>query len=657
MKGSPARSAREFPASWPCYSASVTLSSAALVVVLSLASPAAPAAVDPMLASRKAFLAARMAMADGRYQEALALYREVLTVLPNDAIVHLEYAQLLRDLNVGEEATRQARDAVRLDPKLAEARRLLGTLELGAAEKDPSRLPAAIDELSAAHRLAPADVGTSVALARALLAAERSAEAAAILDELPELAGQPAIQRLTAEAKAKSGRYREAEQIYKALWEADPADREIAAALIDLYEDEDKLDDALDVLGKLGERDPENAAISERIVLDLARAGRFPEAEQRARQLVAKRPENRAGQRLLATVLFERDNPAEGEKILRALLEADPDDPMTRRALAAELVRERRFDEARAMYEDIGKRAGDDPKKADARRAAAIELGFIAYLEHDYPGARKILTPLSISDGQVQDRAARILLAADRDGDDLKDGRDRSRAFAAAKPSDPEWEAQNADFRYRLGETADAVAVLDRLGASGQLDKMLAAADAYARLKKYDAAVRISREAAAKYPESSEALFRLGSSLERAGDPAGGEKVFLQLLAMRPNDAPTLNYLGYMWADQGVQLQRAREMLEKAVAREPRNAAYLDSLGWAYFRLGELQNADKNLREAYRREPADPTIEEHIGDLEARQGNMEGAIRHWEKALALKHDEPDRVREKLQKARAPVSQR
>ena len=66
---------------------------------------------------------------------------------------------------------------------------------------------------------------------------------------------------------------------------------------------------------------------------------------------------------------------------------------------------------------------------------------------------------------------------------------------------------------------------------------------------------------------------------------------------------------------------------------------------------------DKNLREAYRREPADPTIEEHIGDLEARQGNMEGAIRHWEKALALKHDEPDRVREKLQKARAPVSQR
>ncbi|HTR03274.1 MAG TPA: tetratricopeptide repeat protein, partial [Thermoanaerobaculia bacterium] len=296
-------------------------------------------------------------------------------------------------------------------------------------------------------------------------------------------------------------------------------------------------------------------------------------------------------------------------------------------------------------------------KGAEASLSANVELGFIAYLQRDYAGARRILTPLALSNGQVHDRAARILLAADRDGEDFAAGRDSAKAFAAARPSDPEWEAQAAEFRFRLGETAAATATLDALGASGELEKMNAAADAYARLKKYDAAVRISRQAAAKFPESTDALFRLGSSLERAGDGAQSEKVFLDLLALRPNDAATLNYLGYMWADQGVQLEKAREMLEKAVAREPRNAAYLDSLGWAYFRLGQLQIAEKNLREAYRREPADPTIEEHIGDLEARQGNVEGAIRHWEKALELKHEEPDRVREKLKRARAPVSQR
>ena len=153
----------------------------------------------------------------------------------------------------------------------------------------------------------------------------------------------------------------------------------------------------------------------------------------------------------------------------------------------------------------------------------------------------------------------------------------------------------------------------------------MAAADAYGRLKLYDARradrARGRGQVSRSPPRRSSGS---ASSLERGGNPAEGEKVFLQLLAMRPNDSATQNYLGYMWADQGVQLEKARDMLEKAVAREPRNAAYLDSLGWAYFRLGELQSADKNLREAYRREPADPTIEEHIGDLEARQGNMRG---------------------------------
>src|SRR5262245_66658782 len=88
----------------------------ALLLVLTLAQPAGPG--ETLADSRKAFLAARTAIADGRYQEALTLYRKVLELVPSDPIVHLEYAQLLRDLNVGDEAVRQAREAVRLDPNL-----------------------------------------------------------------------------------------------------------------------------------------------------------------------------------------------------------------------------------------------------------------------------------------------------------------------------------------------------------------------------------------------------------------------------------------------------------------------------------------------------------------------------------------------------------
>jgi Flp pilus assembly protein TadD len=257
----------------------------------------------------------------------------------------------------------------------------------------------------------------------------------------------------------------------------------------------------------------------------------------------------------------------------------------------------------------------------------------------------------------VRTRAARILLAADRDGEDFADGLARARAFAAAEPTEPDWVAVTAEFRYRMGETKAAEASLEELGQSADLDRMLAAADAYGRLKLYSAAARIAARAVEKFPESTDALFRLGSSLERAGSPAEAEKVFLRILGVRPNDSATQNYLGYMWADQGVQLERARGLLEKAVAREPRNAAYLDSLGWVYFRLGMMEGAERRLREAYRREPDDPTIEEHMGDLDMKLGNVEAAVGHWEKALELKPEEPERVREKLRRSRTPVSQR
>ncbi|MEP6993404.1 MAG: tetratricopeptide repeat protein [Acidobacteriota bacterium] len=629
----------------------------ATALLLALALHPFAAAADDLLDSRKAFLAARSAVADGQFQEALALYRKVLLKLPSDPVVHLEYAQLLRDLNVPDEAMAEARKAVALDPNLAEARRLLGALELSAAEKDPSHLAAAIEQLSAARRLAPADIATAVSLARGLLASDRAAEAAAVLEDLPELAGQPAIQRLIAEAEAKSGRWKKAESLYRSLHETDPGDREVSAALVDIYEDQDKMDDAIALLEQLAQRDPANTAVGERIVLDMARAGHFADAERRARELATKRPENSAAKRLLSTVLFEKESPAEGEKLLRALIAADAEDAASRRALASELTRERRFDEARTMYQELIRRAGDDPHLADSKAAATVEIGFIAFLQKNWAEARRILVPAALTGGHVNPRAARILLAAERDGENFASGFEHVKAYAAAEPREAEWAAVSAEFQYRVGDKKAAETKLEALGASGDIDKMNAAADVYARLDPRAAAARIAREASNQFPENTEALFRLGSSLERSGASAEAEKVFLQILEMRPNDAATANYLGYMWADKGVQLDRARELLERAVSREPRNAAYLDSLGWAYFRLGKLDRAETNLREAYRREPADPTIEEHMGDLDAKLGNSESAVRHWEKALTLKHDEPERVREKLRRAGSPVTQR
>ncbi len=596
--------------------------------------------------TRKAFLRARTAISEGRYREALELYRKVIELLPEDAVVRFEYAQLLRDLNVGDEAMKQAREVVRIDPKFVEGRRLLGALEFAASEREPARLDAAIEQLEAARKLTPGDPSIAGPLARALLARGRAAEASRVLDEAGE-PSQPALARLAAEAKAKSGRMKDAEAIYKALLEENPEDRESAAALIDLYENDDRLDQALELLARLEKSDSENSAIPERITLDLARAGRFAEAEKRARDLAAKRPENRAIRRLLAQVLFEKGSSPEGEKILRGLIGEDPDDDATRRSLVSELLRERRFNDARTILEEGIKRTGEDPRKGPSREAQTVELGYLAVLQKDYARAQALLTPVAVKGSVVNSRAVRISAIALREKEDFAAGVALARAAAAAQPDETEWVALLAEFQYRSGDRAKAAETLAKLAKSSELEEVLAAADVSARVKDFAGAAKVARDASVRFPESSEALFRLGSSLERSGSSGEAEKIFQKLLERRPNDSATQNYLGYMWADKGIRLEEARDLLEKAVAREPRNGAYLDSLGWVYFRLGRLEKADSYLSAARQQDPDDPTIEEHLGDLSERQGDVRKAAAHWERALELKHEEPERVRQKL----------
>jgi tetratricopeptide (TPR) repeat protein len=96
----------------------------------------------------------------------------------------------------------------------------------------------------------------------------------------------------------------------------------------------------------------------------------------------------------------------------------------------------------------------------------------------------------------------------------------------------------------------------------------------------------------------------------------------------------TLNYLGYMWADKGEKLPEALKMIRKAVESEPWNGAYLDSLGWVYFKMGEYELAEDNLRQAVNRDQTDATVHMHLGDLYEKTGRIRLAAAQWELSLA-----------------------
>jgi len=111
-------------------------------------------------------------------------------------------------------------------------------------------------------------------------------------------------------------------------------------------------------------------------------------------------------------------------------------------------------------------------------------------------------------------------------------------------------------------------------------------------------------------------------------------------LKLKPDFAEALNYLGYMWAEQGEQLDRAHEMIAKALKLQPKNAAYLDSMGWVLFKQGKPKKAlDYILKAVELTKEPDPTLFDHLGDIYAALNEMDKARDAWGKSLAAEKSE------------------
>jgi tetratricopeptide (TPR) repeat protein len=141
--------------------------------------------------------------------------------------------------------------------------------------------------------------------------------------------------------------------------------------------------------------------------------------------------------------------------------------------------------------------------------------------------------------------------------------------------------------------------------------------------------------------------FQFGSACERLGDFTQAEKYFEQCLQLAPNFDEAQNYLGYMWAEHGQNLDRARELIEKALKAEPKNPAYLDSMAWVLFKLNQPQQAlDFELKAIANSDEPDAEIYNHLGDIHAALGQTEKARDAWRKSIGLEPNE--QVRKKLE---------
>jgi tetratricopeptide (TPR) repeat protein len=167
-------------------------------------------------------------------------------------------------------------------------------------------------------------------------------------------------------------------------------------------------------------------------------------------------------------------------------------------------------------------------------------------------------------------------------------------------------------------------------------------------LDHYTAAEVIAKATDAKRLNSG-FYFNEGAAYERASNYDQAEQCFEKSLAQTPDFPEALNYLGYMWADRGVKLDKALDLIEKAVKLEPKSSAYLDSLGWVLYKLNRPAEALPNLQKAIQLSPEpDPTLYEHLGDIYAALKETDKARDAWTKSLSVEPN--DDVRKKLDDA-------
>lgn len=168
----------------------------------------------------------------------------------------------------------------------------------------------------------------------------------------------------------------------------------------------------------------------------------------------------------------------------------------------------------------------------------------------------------------------------------------------------------------------------------------------YQEQKKNQTALALLERGIKIYHENPQLFFEYGLLLERSGLHQQAISSMEKVLELQPEHAEALNFIGYTWADNNINLDRALEYIKKAVQLKPENGYITDSLGWVYFRLGELEKAETELEHAIELEPGDAHIYHHLGDVYNSQKKRTKALQAYEKAYEMFKDEKNQTKVK-----------
>ncbi len=206
---------------------------------------------------------------------------------------------------------------------------------------------------------------------------------------------------------------------------------------------------------------------------------------------------------------------------------------------------------------------------------------------------------------------------------------------------------------------AEAIKILEELIAAKEKrpEIYLMLASVYEAMNDYDKAMAVVKEGLEQDSRNVDFLFRVGVILDKKGDKEGCIQQMRSILEIEPDHAEALNYIGYTYAEQGVRLDEALSLIEKAAKLRPDSGYITDSLGWVYFQKGQYDEAIRYLEKATVLTPDDPTINEHLGDAYFKKEMYEESLERYKKALSLDHPEKEKVMEKVKEVERRLKKR
>lgn len=305
---------------------------------------------------------------------------------------------------------------------------------------------------------------------------------------------------------------------------------------------------------------------------------------------------------------------------------------------------------AAEVYLDVIRMAEDQPI---LRHGARLKLADIYLRTNDHPRAIEQLQAIVKEDPtnvQAHYQLGRLAYEEDRWADAV----DALRKVLLFNPDFEQAHYDLAAAQISQGNTSDAMATLDRARARFASNFVMEYLQAtactqgknFAEAVKHFTAAEVIAQTTDTNRLSHAFYFQMGAALERKGDRVEAAKYFEKSLALSPDFDEALNYLGYMWAEHDENLERARELIARALKAEPDNPAYLDSMGWVLFKLNQPKEAlDYLLKAVAKSDEPDATIYDHLGDVYAALNDRENAREAWRKSLAVEASE--QVQKKL----------